>query len=194
MASRRTGRGRKKKSALRSFTRKELTPVKAVAAVLNGEFVSLPATAVDGAQAIVEGVQKSAQGESSYEWQFAFDRLARQAPFVWQATFTTRYPPPPVALDDPSTWTHHVSLSYLRERKDWKAAAGVSFLASPSELGWLVAALAAVLNSRHRDRLRRCPICGLWFVDLTRNKSALRCSRKCTITWSHAQRRKRRKR
>ncbi len=45
-----------------------------------------------------------------------------------------------------------------------------------------------------RDRLRRCQQCTHWFIDMTRNKSAQRCQRKCTIAWSNAQRMKTRKR
>jgi predicted RNA-binding Zn ribbon-like protein len=32
-------------------------------------------------------------------------------------------------------------------------------------------------------RLKRCPVCQTWFVDTTRNKSMLRCSRECTLRW-----------
>jgi predicted RNA-binding Zn ribbon-like protein len=49
-------------------------------------------------------------------------------------------------------------------------------------------------NNPARDRLRRCPHpcpkCRGWFVDTTRNKSARRCSRECTIAWSNSQRKK----
>jgi hypothetical protein len=41
-----------------------------------------------------------------------------------------------------------------------------------------------------RDRLRRCAVCRRWFVDGTKNRSARRCSRACTIRWSNAQRHK----
>lgn len=52
--------------------------------------------------------------------------------------------------------------------------------------GWAVAWLADFLANPYRTRLRRCPICRRWFVDETRNRSAQRCSRKCTIAWSNA--------
>jgi hypothetical protein len=39
-----------------------------------------------------------------------------------------------------------------------------------------------------RDRLRRCAVCRRWFVDVTKNRSARRCSRPCTIRWSNKQR------
>ena len=185
--------------ALRSFTRQELAPLRTLAAVLNGEWPPqrprqwASASALDEARAIVEGAQKS---PAAMEWRRRFDDLANQAPFVWRtsAVFLAGNPAP--KLNDPRTWTNHVTLSYLRRRDDWKAASGVPFVTSPSGLGWLVTPLAAVLNSRHRDRLRRCQQqqCRRWFVDMTRNKSAMRCSRKCTIAWSHDQRRKERSR
>lgn len=35
-----------------------------------------------------------------------------------------------------------------------------------------------------RARLKRCGLCRKWFADRTRNASALRCSRECTVKWS----------
>jgi len=40
----------------------------------------------------------------------------------------------------------------------------------------------------HRDRLKRCQRCERWFVDSSRNKSARRCTKACTIAWSNGQR------
>ena len=61
-------------------------------------------------------------------------------------------------------------------------------LTSRSHEGIMAVWLAAYFMHPHRDRLRRCQQCSRWFVDMTRNKSALRCSRACTIAWSNAQR------
>jgi hypothetical protein len=47
-----------------------------------------------------------------------------------------------------------------------------------------------VLESRLLDRVKRCPECRRWFVDDTRNKSAARCSRDCTVKWWNRSRRK----
>jgi predicted RNA-binding Zn ribbon-like protein len=44
------------------------------------------------------------------------------------------------------------------------------------------------VNNTARDRFRQCPICGKFFADKTRNRSAVRCSRACTIVWSTRQR------
>jgi predicted RNA-binding Zn ribbon-like protein len=63
-------------------------------------------------------------------------------------------------------------------------------LASPSvSLAGFIHVLAYV-QSPHRERLRRCQQCRRWFVDETRNASARRCSRECTIKWSNSQRTK----
>ncbi len=63
----------------------------------------------------------------------------------------------------------------------------VSVRSSTPRAVW-VTLLADFLINPQRDRLRRCPVCKQWYVDQTRNRSALRCSRKCTITWSNAHR------
>jgi predicted RNA-binding Zn ribbon-like protein len=61
-------------------------------------------------------------------------------------------------------------------------------LESPSaSLAGFVHVLAYV-QSPHRERLKCCQRCATWFVDTTRNKSARRCSRACTIAWSNKQR------
>jgi hypothetical protein len=52
-----------------------------------------------------------------------------------------------------------------------------------------VAEFAAYLGNPHRDRLRQCEHCRIWFLDVTRNASARRCTRACTRKWEVAQRR-----
>ncbi len=48
-----------------------------------------------------------------------------------------------------------------------------------------------LLDARLRLRFRRCPQCGFYFVDATRNRSALRCSKGCTARfWTRPRRRK----
>jgi hypothetical protein len=56
--------------------------------------------------------------------------------------------------------------------------------------GYVLQALWFSLQSRMRDRLKRCPQCQKWFVDESRNKSAKRCSASCT--WRSWNRRRRR--
>jgi hypothetical protein len=60
--------------------------------------------------------------------------------------------------------------------------------ASPSAALRGLTLVVGYLRSAQRHRLRRCPQCRGWFVDETRNNSAQRCSRACTIAWSNAQR------
>jgi hypothetical protein len=58
----------------------------------------------------------------------------------------------------------------------------------------IIPLLNSYFENPERGRLRRCAQCGRWFVDGTRNKSARRCSRACTVAWSNAQRPRRRAR
>lgn len=39
-------------------------------------------------------------------------------------------------------------------------------------------------------RLKRCPVCALWFVDTSRNRATARCSATCTWKWWSRERRK----
>jgi hypothetical protein len=65
----------------------------------------------------------------------------------------------------------------------------VQIVLQPHEPGkFIVATVVRYIENPARDRLRRCPQCGLLFVDATRNKSAQRCSRACTVKWSNSQR------
>jgi hypothetical protein len=54
---------------------------------------------------------------------------------------------------------------------------------SHSHEGIMVVWLVSYFMNPSRDRLRNCPQCSRWFVDFTRNKSSVRCSRACTIAW-----------
>ena len=40
-------------------------------------------------------------------------------------------------------------------------------------------------GDQERRRLKRCPVCETWFVDVTRPGNSQRCSRKCTWTVSN---------
>jgi len=51
-----------------------------------------------------------------------------------------------------------------------------------------VVELEAYFRNRARHRLRQCAHCSSWFLDVTRNGSALRCSLRCTRKWWHAHR------
>jgi hypothetical protein len=45
-------------------------------------------------------------------------------------------------------------------------------------------------HGRDWERLKRCTVCGKWFVDITKNKSMARCSATCTWQWWNWDRRK----
>jgi hypothetical protein len=78
-------------------------------------------------------------------------------------------------------------LNPRRPEGESKLVLEVGFV-STGPSGAIVTTLADYFSHSRRDRLKRCTTCQQWFVDLTRNKSALRCSRSCTIAWSNAQR------
>lgn len=63
-------------------------------------------------------------------------------------------------------------------------------MTTPAEGGALVKAVVDYFLNPERDRLRKCAVCHRWFVDLTRNKSQLRCSPPCTAAWWTRRRRK----
>jgi hypothetical protein len=45
-------------------------------------------------------------------------------------------------------------------------------------------------SNRGWERLKRCPRCGKWFPDKTKNRSKKRCSAKCTARWWNRSRRR----
>jgi hypothetical protein len=53
---------------------------------------------------------------------------------------------------------------------------------------WAFQLVYGYFTNPERTRLRRCAVCRRWFVDMTKNRSARRCSRACTIKWSNTQR------
>lgn len=57
--------------------------------------------------------------------------------------------------------------------------------------GLLLTPLWWALQTPALNRLRRCPQCSKWFVDRTRNRSAKRCSKRCTWAWWNRPRRRR---
>ncbi|HXF81485.1 MAG TPA: hypothetical protein VNN19_01840 [bacterium] len=63
-------------------------------------------------------------------------------------------------------------------------------LGSDVPQGIWTALLADYLGNPQRDRLRRCRTCNRWFVDRTKNHSARCCSKKCTIAYSNALRKR----
>jgi hypothetical protein len=126
--------------------------------------------------------------------------LADDAAAVVNATLGVRYPEVPVAAGDlfnrlaDSAPVHYVVTRWpwhdrpKDEKYFFSVGGGYVNLVTKTARGAWVIDLARFLANPQRDRLRRCLKCRRWFVDETRNKSARRCSRKCTIAWSNAQR------
>ncbi|SRR5581483_5885727 len=202
MAPRRINRPRKNGRAVGSFIRRQLAPLERLAQLLNAPAGEIDAAsglddeaawqhAVASARSVIESVSRlrPTQDPPDAVWR-EWEALSIRNPFVFWSTTTGLMAggPPRPELADPSTWFVWVSTGALRERgRKWAGGAWLR-LRTPYRSGMVVALLAEYLNSLYRDRLKQCPQCRRWFVDLTRNKSALRCSRACTITWSNAQR------
>lgn len=60
----------------------------------------------------------------------------------------------------------------------------MQYASSPAAV--IAAAVHDYFGNPYRYRLRRCGQCARYFLDLTRNRSALRCSRACTVKWGNA--------
>jgi len=176
--------GRKKGKALGAAVRAQLGAIRSLARDLNAESRPIRgsgATDADGAhfagqrdeirpaaQAVVEATLSAPYPKVSDDAAQRFNALADQAPLHYVA-----------GLWRPEdAGQHFITIG--------GGHAVLQRSATPQ--GVWVALLADFLINPQRDRLRRCPVCGRWFVDATRNRSARRCSRKCTIVWSNAQR------
>jgi hypothetical protein len=183
-------RGRKKGKALGAAVSTQLEGLRNLARDLNSEGSPggdpVPGTFADAANFATRAAE-----------------ARREAAAVIEATFGTSYPKVP---DDAAglfnTLADRTPLHYVAGL--WRPEdAGQYFittggghavlLRSSTPQGVWVALLADFLTNPQRDRLRRCPVCRRWFVDETRNRSARRCSRTCTIAWSNAQRGQKRK-
>jgi len=175
MALRRDRVPRKKKYALGSFINARwLAPLRELAAfVAPGKGPLTPIAAdVAGVLEAAEGIPYPKIASLAAE---RFNAIAEQAPFRFHAGAAIPGFPHPgvfiqpvreVAIGIQSTEGRGVAA-----RSSWAFGLAYGFFMNPE-----------------RDRLRRCQLCARWFVDATRNKSSRRCSRKCTIAWSNAQR------
>lgn len=74
----------------------------------------------------------------------------------------------------------------------WHASQPIAVLSMP--LRETEVALHSVWNyffhSQGWTRLKRCKLCGKWFLDTSKNKSTVRCSRACTWKWWSRDRRR----
>jgi len=188
MTLRRGGGGRKRDKALGDFISADLARLNYLAPYLNGddqiharadgtrpelgEVGQADRSLVDAATRVVDEVLRSPFSVVSTEAATLFNRLAAGAAlhFVADADGAVR-PGDGFRLNFSD-----------REYLQWVS------LETPTARGVWTAWLAYFLDNPQRERLRRCQQCHRWFVDGTRNRSARRCSRACTIAWSNAQR------
>jgi len=188
MNARLGGHRRKKDQRLGSLIRRELKLLGRLSAILNQE--PQPLVSAEDRRVVEEIVDHARSLRSSRlrekETQ-AFNRLAARAPIAFEAgalTFMARAKLNPA---DPATYRWGASRAFALGDRLGPAESSV-FVKSPSPLGAVVLLLVQFLEHPRRDRLRQCPRCSKWFVDRTKNKSALRCSRRCTIAWSNSRR------
>ena len=196
--SARPGGGRPSNSyRLGRVIRQELWPLRRLAGVLNEAAQQrVPGLGLEDREALEELVSSVSRLRSS-DWPQrptdAFNRLAARAPIVFSVGALLFMAGPKagvkvkVDLADPATWGWGASNGYAFQGLRPPTMRRV-FIKSPSQLGEVILAVVQYLEHPRRDRLKRCPRCSRWFVDATKNKSASRCSRACTIAWSNAQR------
>lgn len=169
MTPRRSGRARKNRKALGGVISAQLEELTYLARELNGEVApGGDADLVASAAAVIDAAASAAYPDVSNDAAERFNALADGTPL-----HVVVGPHPPITEGR----RHFITFGTTRVYLSTRSAAGV----------WVVK-LARLFVNPQRDRLRHCPICRRWFVDETRNRSALRCSRKCTIAWSNAQR------
>jgi hypothetical protein len=99
------------------------------------------------------------------------------APFI-AADIGQRYD----ALAAPYPFRYTIS-GLVRSTNPKKPDVVMPLVRTKSPMGLVVAWLHDYFGNPQRDRLRRCTQCRTWFLDTTRNGSALRCSRVCTRKW-----------
>jgi hypothetical protein len=113
---------------------------------------------------------------------------------IVEATITAGGPPPFIpsaAAQLYNTWAQDFTFRYRAapgvESPRWPGVALIQAVIS-DEAARSIPLLHSFFENPERGRLRSCAQCQRWFIDLTRNRSARRCSRACTIAWSNAQR------
>jgi len=185
MLTPRRGRDRRKKlRGVSDFIRGQLVMLENFARVLNGELLAGSAAegrleresaeyqgALSQAGAVVAAVMGAKASTTPAPAVAGFNALAAGQPLEYAASTIFRR--------GPLHWLQVDSVAGLR--------LGI-LLGSPSWRGAMTVWVADYFRHPHRDRLRQCQQCARWFADLTRNKSARRCSKACTVAWSNKQR------
>jgi hypothetical protein len=116
-----------------------------------------------------------------------FARLAAGESFRYDVWYSDPPPRPGEVLDVSHLRTpaQRALARHLR-----KHDAMIVDVKASSERGMAASVVYDFFYNPARDRVRRCQQCQTWFLDLSRNKSAQRCSKACTIAWSSAHRKK----
>lgn len=191
MSARPSGIRRKSRPGLGSLITRELSPLRRLARVLDEAAQQrVPGLGREDIEALEELVSRASSLRRP-DWPQrtidAFNRLASREPIAFSAGALEFVAAAAVDLADPATWRWGASNGYALQGPRPPTERRV-FVKSPSQLGEVVLAVVQYLEHPRRDRLKRCPRCRRWFIDATKNKSALRCSVACTIAWSNAQR------
>jgi hypothetical protein len=186
MVSRRRKAIAARRKALGDFISRDVDPLKDLAQYLNGDrwiharadgTPANPGESSDrdqalaaAAEAVIDVLLDAPYPEVPKDAATRFSALARGAELRYVA--------------DPDGAVHPgdgFRLSFSdREHLQWV------LLETPTSRGVWSHWLAHLLDNPQRERLRRCQQCRRWFVDETRNRSARRCSRACTIAWSNS--------
>lgn len=181
MVLRRRGGRRKKAPAISDLIRREAQDLEVFARLLNTQWATneapLPWTPLDAQigrdlAAVIEAAAELPYPFVSRRAGAGFAALAEAQSFRYHVL---ELPPQP-----------HTPANLRQHGVVW-----VRLYGSDDGHGLAAQMLDRFFQNPARARLRRCQQCPRWFVDTTRNKSARRCSRECTIAWSNSQRGKR---
>lgn len=119
-----------------------------------------------------------------------FNELAAEVPLVVVAGGPEINPRLPKQLRLPDDrQPYHVKI-FDRALGGRRSVVARTWLVARDSRGHVVAALRDFFSAPERDRLKRCPQCARWFVDLSKNKAKARCSVSCTAKWWSRARRK----
>src|SRR5437867_4509807 len=174
MTSRRRRTPRKKPVAVSDFIREQLVVLVNLAHLLNGE--------VARRNRAVQAVLGPVLGAWRPEWAAEEQEATTQAAAVVEASLGTEYPTiPPAAAAAFDELAAGQPLEYtvrkINLRGPWLIRPDYRtpiYLVSKSARGRMAVWLSSYFRNPQRERLRRCQHCSRWFVDMTRNKSALR--------------------
>jgi len=104
--------------------------------------------------------------------------------------FALKYPVPLMVTPEPLTATAVGLVERIKILRDFFKKYSF-FEDSPAWVkGSILRTIAMFFDGDNWERIKRCPQCGNWFVDNSKNKSKERCSKSCTNRWWSRDRRK----